>query len=223
MRVGMTILAGPTSEGLITPLIKWHAKLGVELFEACFHNPVHSGYYECGWMTNVRIRAQYTSGPITKDQQVRWTNDSIERLINRGAEYIMTADDDEYYTVIDPRLALYDGYCYHQTMLDGPGIPPLSMTWRDNDKVPYGFAKVGFPVKEWTGSMKPGNHEMSNCVDDLPRIPGAIHHFTYREGKAMFDHRQGTKYRLLNRAEIDAKQLVRDTTIRDGLRGLGTV
>lgn len=222
---GMALSYGPGSAGMIIPHVKWHQRVGVGLLEATLHNPDDTTLLEmqkavCDFRS-LRYVVHYTAGPITLDQQVVWTNAAIDRLISRGAKFIMTADDDEYYARIDTSypIVYISGYCYYETLSD-PGseyrIPAACMTWRDNG-VGYQFAKVAFTSHMWTGSMLPGNHWMrgqSPCC----RINNIIHHFTYRRKKPMFSHRQNVvAFEPLTDQEIVDRRLVRDTFVRDNL------
>lgn len=218
MTVGMTLLYCPESTSWIWPHVLWHSHIGVGLFEATLHNPDEAMLRECEDLQRlVSFTWRVTGGPITTDEQVMWTNGSIERLIEKGADYIMTADDDEWYMGWDNRTALYDGYSYYETECDPDGIPPLSMTWRDPAGTSYEYAKVGFKKEDWSGSMEVGNHCMKNVDRPSLRLPGMIRHFTYRAGKPMFAHRKDVTYQRLTMQDVIDKHLAPDFTVREEL------
>jgi len=229
IKLGMSLLVCDTGFDLIASNVLYHSKR-VDFICCIVNNPSPLLLKLLGFLErsvkNFQIINQINE-PISPGFQVAVTNEMTFWLKDRGCEWVIPCDDDEFYigdltAAIDSaeaqgcNVVYQNGFCYYSTEMDGPDINPVRrMTWRDPDTIDYAYRKAIHKTKNFKTACI-GNHwvkfdgtEQKKCQTNL-----RINHYTYRRKYKYWNAGEIT-CPVLTRKQIEEKNLCEDRILID--------
>lgn len=231
MKIGMSLLVCDSSFNLILSNVLYHLKK-VDYICCIAHKPSKLLVKLLNYLQNENENFYYLArydGQMTLEAQVHICNTMTKSLRDRGCEWVIPADDDEFY-VGDIRecikfakdntfnVVYQKGFCFYSTELDTPNLNPCrSMTYRDPDDFKYNFCKA-IHRTDCFERLSPGNHWVKYTSDITQREiimeDLVIHHYSYRK-KFLFEHVKDKTFNILKENDIKDKNLVKDISIID--------
>jgi len=248
VKLGMSIVACPSSIGLLEVSVAFHLLCGVDhIF--CFADNPNKELVEL--LLNIRRKYypkfdfDFNSGPKIRDcmnMHSFLTNKAVDLLKKEGCDWVICSDDDEFYdcsTNLKTALAYFsennvdvlytNGYCYYETDLDDKEQKsvPRRICYRETDKDresghdTYGYKKAIFRTRDFV-SVTLGNHFVNlRKINPLVITSGliTIRHYTFR---SKINVGTGILCKSsLTEAQIKEKKLVYDDSFKKKLISLG--